>query len=87
MTGKFDFEEGIDLRFFRCAVREVAAMLDGWRQYELISGNAIPALVAYNFFNRKIDYVLMEMEKVTVYLMNDVRNRVQDKKIKSKCHY
>ena len=48
---------------------------------------AIPALVAYNFFNRKIDYVLMEMEKVTVYLMNDIRNRVQDKKIKSKCHY
>lgn len=46
---------------------------------------AIPALVAYNYYNRKIDYVLMEVEKVTVYLTNDIRNRVQEKKIKSRC--
>ncbi len=46
---------------------------------------AIPALVAYNYYNRKIDYVLMEVEKVTVYLTNDIRNKVQDKKIKLRC--
>ena len=46
---------------------------------------AIPALVAYNYYNRKIDYVLREVEKVTVYLTNDIRNKVQDKKIKLRC--
>lgn len=43
----------------------------------------IPALVAYTFFERKIDCVLMEIEKMTVYLTNDLRNKNIDRK---KCH-
>jgi biopolymer transport protein ExbB len=35
----------------------------------------IPALVAYNFFDRKIDNVLMEVERMTVYLTNTIQNK------------
>lgn len=40
----------------------------------------IPALVAYTFFERKIDCVLIEIEKTTVYLTNDLRNKSVDRK-------
>ena len=43
----------------------------------------IPALVAYTYFDRKIDCVLIEIEKMTVYLTNDLRNKSIDRK---KCH-
>lgn len=40
----------------------------------------IPALVAYNFFDRKIDKVLMEVERMTVYLTNSMQNKNNSKK-------
>ena len=39
----------------------------------------IPALVFYGLFDRKIDCVLTEMEKMTVYLTNDLRNKNFDR--------
>ena len=35
----------------------------------------IPALIAYNFFDRRIDSVLIEVERMTVYLTNSMQNK------------
>ncbi|WP_291259124.1 MotA/TolQ/ExbB proton channel family protein [Fusobacterium sp.] len=36
---------------------------------------AIPAIIAYNFFNRKVDKIMMQIEKTSTALINIKKNR------------
>lgn len=36
---------------------------------------AIPAIIAYNLFNRKVDKIMMEIEKTSIALINIKKNR------------